>query len=452
MNDRLEAEADTGVGREIGDFIRHEIGGVRRVDRRIFTDPELFEIEMKQIWEKVWVYAGHESQLPKPKDFMTTWIGRTPIIMNRNKSGELNAFVNVCTHRGATLCRTTKGSTGNFVCPFHGWAFDGNGKLLAPMNGDGAGYPPGFDKADLGLRRVRLENYRGFLFATLNDSAEPLKEYLAETKAFIDLIVDQSPQGLEVLKGRSTYTYAGNWKMQAENGVDGYHVAAVHANYVQTMRHRTESVTHGVKTKAMNVGDLPNARGGYYDLGHGHTVLWSDWTNPEDRPIYSRRDELTARLGQEKSDWAVGRLRNLLIYPNVLLMDQTSTQIRVFRPLSVNKTEVTIFCFAPVGEAPADRAKRIRQYEDFFNASGMATPDDLTEFGESQKGCTANSVIRWSEMSRGATHEISGADERARALGIAPLSSGARIEDEGIFVAQHQRWLDLMSANSKGEV
>ncbi len=194
MNDRLGA--DVGVGQEVSEFIHHEIGGVRRVDRRIFADPELFELEMKQIWEKVWVYAGHESQLPKPKDFMTTWIGRTPIIVNRNKSGELNAFVNVCTHRGATLCRTTKGSTSNFVCPFHGWAFDGDGKLLAPMNEDGAGYPPGFDKANLGLRRVRLESYRGFLFATLNDSAEPLREYLAESKAFIDLIVDQSPKGL----------------------------------------------------------------------------------------------------------------------------------------------------------------------------------------------------------------------------------------------------------------
>lgn len=65
-------------------------------------------------------------------------------------------------------------------------------------------------------------------------------------------------------------------------------------------------------------------------------------------------------------------------------MDQMGTQIRMFRPLSVDRTEVTIYCFAPVGEAPELRAKRIRQYEDFFNASGMATPDDLTEFNESQ--------------------------------------------------------------------
>ncbi|WP_272947361.1 aromatic ring-hydroxylating oxygenase subunit alpha, partial [Staphylococcus aureus] len=131
------------------------------------------------------------------------------------------------------LCRNAKGSASNFVCSFHGWAFDAKGTLLAPMNEDGAGYPEGFDKSKHGLTRVRLESYRGFLFATLNRDAEPLADYLAESKTFIDIVVEQSPQGIEVLKGRSVYTYRGNWKLQAENGVDGYHVDSVHANYVQ---------------------------------------------------------------------------------------------------------------------------------------------------------------------------------------------------------------------------
>jgi benzoate/toluate 1,2-dioxygenase alpha subunit len=135
----------------------------------------------------------------------------------------------------------------------------------------------------------------------------------------------------------------------------------------------------------------------------------------------------------------------------MFLMDQMGTQIRMFRPISVDKTEVTIYCFAPVGEAPVERAKRIRQYEDFFNASGMATSDDLTEFNESQKGCSNYSVMRWSDMSRGAAHEIAGPDEFAVGLGIAPTTSGAKAADEGIFIAQHQRWAELMKTPSKGE-
>ncbi len=433
----------------LDDVVHHE-DGLRAVDRRIFVDPEMFELEQRHIWEKVWVYVAHESQLPKPKDYITGWIGRAPIVINRDKTGKLNAFVNICSHRGATLCRTSKGNASTFVCSFHGWAYDGQGKLLAAMNEEGAGYPESFDKSKRGLTRVRLENYRGFLFATLNKDAEPLTDYLAEAKTFIDIVVEQSPQGIEVLKGRSVYTYEGNWKLQAENGVDGYHVDSVHANYVQMIKNRAKINAEGKALKVMAVGDFNRFRGGYYDLGNGHTMLWSSVSNPQDRPIYGRREELAASMGKEKADWAVNRSRNLGIYPNMFLMDQMGTQIRMFRPLSVDKTEVTIYCFAPVGEPAVERSKRIRQYEDFFNASGMATPDDLTEFNETQKGCNHYSVVRWSDMSRGQVHEVPGADDLAVGLGITPGSSGAKASDEGIFIAQHGRWAELMKAGSNG--
>jgi benzoate/toluate 1,2-dioxygenase alpha subunit len=433
----------------LDDVVHHE-DGLRAVDRRIFVDPEMFELEQRQIWEKVWVYVAHESQLPKPKDYITGWIGRAPIVINRDKTGKLNAFVNICSHRGATLCRTSKGNASTFVCSFHGWAYDGQGKLLAAMNEEGAGYPESFDKSKRGLTRVRLENYRGFLFATLNKDAEPLTDYLAEAKTFIDIVVEQSPQGIEVLKGRSVYTYEGNWKLQAENGVDGYHVDSVHANYVQMIKNRAKINAEGKALKVMAVGDFNRFRGGYYDLGNGHTMLWSSVSNPQDRPIYGRREELAASMGKEKADWAVNRSRNLGIYPSMFLMDQMGTQIRMFRPLSVDKTEVTIYCFAPVGEPAVERSKRIRQYEDFFNASGMATPDDLTEFNETQKGCNHYSVVRWSDMSRGQVHEVPGADDLAVGLGITPGSSGAKASDEGIFIAQHGRWAELMKAGSNG--
>ena len=122
-----------------------------------------------------------------------------------------------------------------------------------------------------------------------------------------------------------------------------------------------------------------------------------------------------------------------------------STQIRVIRPLSVDKTEVTIYCFAPVGEERAARSKRLRQYEDFFNASGMATPDDLSEFNASHLGYKNHRIVRWSDVSRGAAHEIDGPDERAIALGLKPLRSGVKLEDEGIVLPQHSRWVELMT-------
>ena len=98
--------------------------------------------------------------------------------------------------------------------------------------------------------------------------------------------------------------------------------------------------------------------------------------------------------------------RNLCLYPNVYLMDQFSTQIRHFRPIAPDKTEVTIYCIAPKGESAEARAHRIRQYEDFFNASGMATPDDLEEFRSCQLTfrATSRTVERHEPRRRALAH------------------------------------------------
>jgi benzoate/toluate 1,2-dioxygenase alpha subunit len=172
-------------------------------------------------------------------------------------------------------------------------------------------------------------------------------------------------------------------------------------------------------------------------------LLWSTWANPEDRPNFPRHAEYAEKYGRPTADWMVERSRNLCLYPNVYLMDQFSSQIRVLRPLSVDKTEVTIYCIAPKGESDAERAHRIRQYEDFFNASGMATPDDLEEFRACQQGY-AGAAMEWNDMCRGATHWITGADQAARDIGLQPVMSGVRTEDEGLYTVQHRYWLDVM--------
>ena len=147
----------------------------------------------------------------------------------------------------------------------------------------------------------------------------------------------------------------------------------------------------------------------------------------------------------------VQRSRNLCLYPNVYLMDQFSTQIRHFRPIAANKTEVTIYCIAPKGESDAARSHRIRQYEDFFNASGMATPDDLEEFRSCQLTFQAGKSP-WNDMSRGAEHWLSGPDEVAVSLGMdGVISAGMRNEDEGLFPVQHSYWQDIMRAAAEAE-
>lgn len=428
-----------------GALVEDPANGTYRCDRSIFTDADLFELEMEHIFEGNWIYLAHESQIPEKNDYFTTYMGRQPIFIARDKTGELNAFINACSHRGAMLCRHKRGRKATYTCPFHGWTFSNSGKLLKVKDPQNAGYPEQFNTdGSHDLKRVaRFESYRGFLFGSLNPDVQPLSEFLGEAAKIIDMLVDQAPDGLEVLRGSSTYVFDGNWKLQAENGADGYHVSAVHWNYVATTNRRK---TAGQDTvKAMDASSWAKQPGGFYSFDNGHMVLWTRWADPSSRPVYSRLSELAETHGEAKAEWMVKNLRNLCLYPNLYLMDQFSSQIRVLRPLSVDKTEVTIYCIAPKNEPAEERAHRIRQYEDFFNASGMATPDDLEEFRSCQQGYQGR-AMRWNDMCRGATHWIEGADEQARALGLNPRRSGVRTEDEGLYPIQHQYWADTLRA------
>jgi len=424
-------------------LVEDEQAGVFRCRRDIFTDEALFELEMKHIFEGNWVFLAHESQIPEINDYFTTYIGRQPVVVTRDKSGELNAIINACAHRGAMLCRRKHGNKGSFTCPFHGWTFNNTGKLLKVKDGKTGDYPASFNtEGSHDLKRVpRFSSYRGFLFGSLNADVLDLETHLGETKAVIDQIVDQAPEGIEVLRGNSSYIYDGNWKLQMENGADGYHVSSVHWNYSATMGRR--NYEEGEGTRTVDANGWSKSVGGVYAFEHGHILLWTNMLNPEVRPTWENRERLMAQYGQQRGDAIARQTRNLCLYPNVYLMDQFSTQIRVTRPISVDQTEVTIYCFAPKGESAAARTTRIRQYEDFFNVSGMGTPDDLEEFRACQTGYAGLSSA-WNDLSRGAVRWIPGPDQNAATLGFKPLLSGGRSEDEGLFVRQHAYWAQAL--------
>lgn len=305
--------------------------GIYRCHRSMFTDPDYFELELKHIFEGNWIYLAHESQIPEPGDYYNVMMGRQPVIITRDKQGMLHALINACAHRGAMLCRRKQGKKATFTCPFHGWTFNNAGKLLKAKDQKTGGYPPSFNQGGShDLKRIAcFDSYRGFLFGSLNADVTPLQDYLGETTKIIDNIVDQAPEGIEVLRGCSTYTYDGNWKLQAENGADGYHVSSVHWNYASTMDRRNYDAGG---TKAVDADGWSKSVGGFYSYENGHMLLWTRLLNPEVRPVYSRADELKQKFGEARADSIVNQTRNLCLYPNVYLMDQFSTQIACFDP------------------------------------------------------------------------------------------------------------------------
>ncbi|MCG2581363.1 MAG: anthranilate 1,2-dioxygenase large subunit [Marinobacter sp.] len=419
---------------------------VFKVARDMFTDRELFNLEMELIFEKTWIFACHESQIPNPNDFFTMQAGRQPMIISRDSKGELHALVNACQHRGATLTRVCRGNQSTFTCPFHAWCYKSDGRLVkvkAPSE-----YPEDFDKSSRGLRKALISSYKGFVFINLDsESTQSLEDYLGDARIGLDMMVAQSETGeLEVLPGSSSYTYDGNWKLQNENGLDGYHVSTVHYNYVATVQHRQqlEAEKNNTGKKVLDYSKLgagdKETDDGWFAFENGHTILFSDMPNPEVRPGYaSVMPRLIEEHGEERAQWMMHRLRNLNLYPSLFFMDQISSQLRIVRPVAWNKTEVHSFCLGVKGESDADRENRIRQFEDFFNVSGMGTPDDLVEFREAQRGFEGRRA-KWNDISRGCEKWTREPTANTEALGIRPALTGTEFTHEGLYVNQHSNW------------
>ncbi|MDP6830074.1 MAG: aromatic ring-hydroxylating dioxygenase subunit alpha [Alphaproteobacteria bacterium] len=414
-----------------------------RVDRRIYTDPEIFDRELRQIFERGWVYLCHESQVPAHGDYYATYMGAQPVFAIRQRDGAIGAFINACSHRGAVLTPRRRGRARTLVCRFHGWCFNTEGDCVR-VKEEAEGWPDGFAKEDHGLTPVaRVDSYRGFVFGCLDPGAGALEAHLGAARPFIDLLADQSPDGLEVVPGQQTYLIRGNWKMQAENGVDGYHVGTVHRIFGQAMGMREALGDDQGKrpTEAGRIAGTVNT--GCYDIGNGHNIIWAGRANPAVAPLFEAEARLLQSFSADKVDWMLRRGRNLFLFPNVQLMDQSSTQIRVFRPISPDRTEVRVYCIAPKGESRTARIARLRKFEDFFMVTGMATPDDLAALEDCQIGSHGRQA-RWNNMDRGLSQVTQGPDEDAKALGAEVAASAPRWDHETLYHGYFRQWRAMM--------
>lgn len=367
--------------------------GVFRVRREAFVDRDVYDLEVARIFEGTWIYIGLESQIAKPHDFFTTTVGRQPVIVMRGADGAAGAFLNSCRHRGTLLCPLRNGQRKIHVCQYHGWAYDSSGRNVAIPREESGQYDEAFGRLDHDLVPVaRFASYRGLLFASLSPDVPSLEEHLGDARIFIDLVADQAPEGLEYVPGSVSYTFDANWKFQLENGLDYYHFETVHRSFVDVLQQRGNRGQ--APSPAAHLADPEPQAQGTFSFGHGHAVMWSigvPGQGPEARP-FGRDPKLlaaaNARFDPARVQWML-RHRNLTIFPNLQIIDIQSLQFRTWRPLGVGQTEMTSNCVAPIGESAEARRFRIRQYEDFFNPSGMATSDDNVTYEYCQDGFAA---------------------------------------------------------------
>lgn len=438
----------------ISDLIDDRPGeGIFRVNRAIYRDPDLFDLEIKQVFEGGWVFVGHSTQAEKPNDYFTSFIGRVPIVVSRGSDGILRCFVNVCPHKGVRLVRNCVGTSSRFVCPYHSWTFDSLGRNRSIKWKSSGCYSAAFDEDDHDLCRVeQFGEYRGFLFASLASDVPALEDFLGEASKLIDLAVDKSPQGLELVPGRVRYTYAANWKMQLENCADAYHFTSTHPSYIKLLNQRAAEQAADVVTATLGAADFwqedaSDASGGSMSFEHGHVLNWGVMPVTSAHPDFERAEELAQKFGVARRNWMFN-MRNLTIFPNVQLAENASTQLRVLRPLAANLTEMQTWCIAPRGESAASRAMRIRQYEDFFNPTGMATPDDTVCYEEAQAGMAEQERPWLQGHSRGLAASALGGNAFSEMLDLSPACSvlaDSQLGDESLFRSYYRAWAERMT-------
>lgn len=427
--------------------------GVFRVNRALFRDPLLFDLEMKHIFEGGWVFVGLATQAEQPHDYFSGFIGRVPIIVSRGGDGALRCFVNACPHKGVRLVQKRCGNARRHVCPYHSWTFDSAG-VNKGVKWERAGrYAPAFSEEDHDLASVaRFGEYRGFLFASLNPDVPALEDFLGETRKLIDLIVDKSPDGVELVPGRVVFTYAANWKMQLENCSDQYHFTSTHPSYIRILDQRARETVDDVVQSSIGAADFwqedaSGVSGGTMSFDHGHVLNWGVMPVSAALPEYERAEELARLHGTAKRNWMFN-MRNLTIFPNLQLAENASSQMRVIRPIAADLTEMQTWCIAPRGESAQARAFRIRQYEDFFNPTGMATPDDTVCYEEAQLGMAAQERPWLQGHARGFTASVEGGNDWSDMIGMKPARSvlaDAQLCDESLFGSYYRAWSQRMA-------
>jgi anthranilate 1,2-dioxygenase large subunit len=190
-----------------------------RVPFSIYHDPAVYEREQELIFRgPTWSYLALEAELPNLRDFLTTRLGDMPILVNRDSQGKIHAFINRCMHRGAELRRETCGNTPVHSCVYHQWSYGLDGQLRGVpfqrgVNGVG-GLPPHFDKSQISLQKLHIESYKGVIFGTFSEAAEPLLDYLGP--AVVGELDRMFARPIRIL-GYQRQRMAGNWKFYNDN-------------------------------------------------------------------------------------------------------------------------------------------------------------------------------------------------------------------------------------------
>ena len=395
----------------------------REVHRDLYVSEEVFRLEMEQLFANTWVYVGHESQVPEPGDYFSTEIGTQPVLMVRHTDRTIHVLHNRCPHKGVRITTDTCGNTGRFFrCPYHAWSFKTDGALLAiPLK---KGYEnTGLEQsaAARGLTPVgAMRDYRGFVFARLNQQGVDFDSFFGESLSTIDNMVDRSPEGrLQVAGGVLRYMHSCNWKMLVENQTDTCHPMVAHESSAGVAVDLWKKAPPGTpKPMAVELFAPFMSPYEFYEEmgirvwrnGHGHTGV-SNSIHADYSAIPGYFEQMVAAYGEARAKAILSEVRhNTIYFPNLMVKGPIQL-LRLFKPISAGRTLVESWTFRLVG-APDRLLERTLMYNRLINApTSVVGHDDLEVYERAQQGLVSN-ANPWVNLQRLYEEDESGDDTR----------------------------------------
>lgn len=357
-----------------------------RIAYRVYQDPAIYAAELDRVfYGPTWNYVGLAAEVPNVGDWRRNMIGEREILLVRKSETEFSVLPNVCAHRGAQICQAMKGNAEKaFMCPYHQWTYDHDGKLLGVpfrrgVKGHG-GMPEDFDLADHNLPALRVAELNGVVFASYDSNAPSLDDYLgAEMKHYFTRVFDG--RKLRIV-GRHRQIIDCNWKLQMENLKDPYHAGLLHLFLVTFGLFRLD------QKSATVLGD-----------DGGHAALTSRRSPPEEHvgneeiasytPDYTLEDPTLLQPVMEFDDDVTLAIQT--VFPSIIVQAQSNTlATRHVIPKGVGSHELIWTFFGYEDDDDERRELRLRQ-ANLMGPAGYVTLDDAEALEISQRGvdCTS---------------------------------------------------------------
>jgi anthranilate 1,2-dioxygenase large subunit len=356
--------------------------GVTRIPYWLYQKPDIYRAEQQRLFRgDCWNYLCLAGEIPNARDFCTSYVGDTPVIVTRDTEGEIHGFENRCAHRGALLALGARGTARHFTCIYHAWTYNLQGDLIGVafrngLNGAG-GMRASFCMSDHRPRKLRIATIHGLVFGSFSDASAPLEDYLGEpiVEHIGRLLADRTP----VVLGRFTQALPNNWKLYMENVKDSYHASILHLFFT------TFEINHLSQRGAI----LVSAGGGNHisysaiDRSNARTEDYSSQQIRSANELYLEDPSILDAFPERDDDIT---LQILSIFPGFVLQQiQNSIAVRQVLPRGTDRTDLNWTYLGFAEDSSGQQATRLAQ-ANFVGPAGYISMEDGCVGGFIQRG------------------------------------------------------------------